>query len=97
MKSAVRCEFRFFEYILFIADGLEVLPRPLYHRDKQIMLLRRSKGFGMHDDLMLPVNHRYPIVPLDHPVRGLHLGAVIVRDVALNGFTALAGFVLVVP
>jgi hypothetical protein len=68
----------------------------LYHRLKQIVFLRRSKGLSMHDYLMFIINHRHSIVSLYHSMRCLHLGTFIVCYVALHGRAELAGFVIII-
>jgi hypothetical protein len=50
----------------------------------------------MDDDLMFGINHGNTIKALDHPLPGLHLGALIVGDVALYRRTSCAGLVVVV-
>jgi len=59
------------------------------------VLLGLAEGLGMDDDLMLTVNGGHAVVTLDYPVRGLHLGGVVVCDVALPGLAGLTGLVVV--
>src|SRR5213076_3630562 len=57
--------------------------RPLQHRHQQRVLLGFAEGLRVHHDLMLAVHDRHPVVALDDPLRGLHLGTVVVGEVAL--------------
>ena len=43
------------------------------------MFLRLAKGLGMDNDLVLAIHGGDPVVSLDHPVRGLHLGRFVIR------------------
>src|SRR5437773_5529722 len=57
--------------------------RPLQHRHQQRVLLGFAEGLRVHHHLMLAVHARHPVVALDAPLRGLHLGTVVVGEVAL--------------
>jgi hypothetical protein len=41
-------------------------------------------GLGIDDDLMLLIDHTHPVIALDHPVAGRHLGALGIGDIALS-------------
>ena len=60
------------------------------------MLLRLAKGLRMDDDLMPGIDGSHAVIALNHAVAGLHLGAVVVGDVALARLAGLARFVVVV-
>jgi hypothetical protein len=46
---------------------------------------------------MLGINHSEAIVTLDHALGGLHLRALVVGDVALDGLAGLARLVIEMP
>ena len=64
--------------------GLEPFARALEHGLKQMRLLPFPMGLGVHDDLMFLIDHSHPVVALDHPVAGRHLGALGIGDVTLT-------------
>ena len=50
-------------------------------------LLSFPMGLDVHDDLMFLIDHGHPVVALDHPMAGRHLGALGIGDVALTLLT----------
>ncbi len=59
------------------------------------MLLRLAMGLRVHHHLMLRVHSHNTDVALNHPTARLHLGALVVRDVALDRFAARSDLLLV--
>src|SRR5262249_15846628 len=60
-------------------------------------LLPFAERFGIDYDLMFLIDHGHPVVALDHPMAGRHLGALGIGDIALALVTTgtdvlLAGF-----
>src|SRR5262249_24603706 len=56
-----------------------------------------AERFGIDYDLMFLIDHGHPVVALDHPMAGRHLGALGIGDIALALVTTgtdvlLAGF-----
>ncbi len=82
--------------VLLFADGLKVISRPFHHRHQQLMLLRLPPGLSMDNDLVFGVHRRYPVIALNDPVGTLHLGALIVGEVAFPGSAGFPGLVVVV-
>ncbi len=52
------------------------------------MFLALPMGLGVHDDLVFGIHGGQPGVALDDATAGLHLGGVVVSDVALHDTTA---------
>ena len=76
------------------ADGCEVLPGAFDHGLQESMFLGCTEGLGMDDDLVLVIDHGHTVIALDHAVGGLHLGALVVGDVALYGLTCFTRLVV---
>lgn len=74
----------------------EVLRDLLQHRLQQTVLLTAAEGFGGDHHLVLAIDGGDAVVALNHAVTGLHLGAVVVGDVALDHVAAAAGLLFVV-
>jgi len=74
--------------VLIASERFEAVAHALEHRRKQVVLLALPKGFAVHHDLMLGIDHRHAVVALNHPFRCLHLGALGIGDVALHRLAA---------
>ena len=96
MKTAVGSELGLSKDILFLADGPKTLPNALNHRLQQILLLPLAEGLRMDNDLVFAVHRCDSVIALNHTAGGLHLGRIIVGDVAFARRAALARFVIVV-
>src|SRR5437773_1209363 len=95
VKSRVGAKLGLFENVPLDPDSFKILAGPFDHRLQQLVLLGLSKSLSMHHHLMLAIDRGYPIITLNHPMRALHLGALIVRQIALSGLATLAYFLLV--
>lgn len=56
-----------------MADGGEMLLRSIEHRLGERMVVALAEGLGVHDYLVLRVDHRVGVAALDDPVAALHL------------------------
>ncbi len=97
VKAAVGDERRLLQDIVVIAELAHALARALEHRHEQPVLLRLAKSLCRNDDLMLRVHHGNPVVALDDALAGLHLGALIIGDVALHHSARCADLILTLP
>src|SRR3990172_10816746 len=61
------------------------------------MFVGGAIGFRMNDNLVLAIHGRHPVVALNDPMRTLHLGALVIRHIALEGFAGLPDLVVMVP
>jgi hypothetical protein len=86
---AVCTELFAFEIGLILADGLHVFLCACDHR-RQVLMILAAESLGMHDDLVFGIHQRLRVVPLDNPVGGGHLGRLVIGQVALDLFPALA-------
>ena len=63
---------------------LEAGLHPLEYRLQCMVLLPFSKRLGIDDDLVFLVHRGHAVIALDRALAGGHLGALVIRDVALH-------------
>src|SRR3972149_308156 len=61
------------------------------------MFLGGAIGVRMNDSQLLAIHGRHPIRILKYPMGTLHLGALVPRHIALEGFAGLPDLVVMVP
>jgi len=77
---------RILKVVFSLPDLLHVLFRPIKHRRNMMVVLPFAKRFGMNNHLMIPVHQCLTIIPLNGPVRGHHVGRLIICNIALDLF-----------
>ena len=67
-------------------QALKILQGPVQHGRPMGMILTSAEGLGVNDDLVLPIDERLAVVPLEDPMGRFHLGRVVIREVTADLF-----------
>ena len=65
-----------------MAQILEILPSPFQHGWPMGIILPIAEGFPVDNHLVFGIDQGLAVVALDHPMGRLHLGRLVVREVA---------------
>src|SRR3990170_2310617 len=94
METTVRSDPGFGEDLLLTNEN-EVLCHTLHQGQQQVMLLGDAEGLCRHNDLMLAIHRGHAVIALNDPMRGLHLGALVIGEVAFERLPGLPDLIVI--